>query len=193
MNSRLKMSVIDIQPLDLDKYYKFNYMIMKEKILEAFSELGFNLENEEFGYTFHYEGINMLLMINDDDENFLNIAVPGIVDFTEDNTAILCALMEKVNSTLKYVKAYVLGESVWLFYERELFSEDDLSQLISRMILHLETALYHARKVMQELSEEKDENHQPILPNKEPNDEQLDCESESASDEKKINRRQYYD
>ena len=34
---------------------------MKEKILEAFDNLGFNLEdNESLGYHFFYEGINFL-------------------------------------------------------------------------------------------------------------------------------------
>lgn len=156
---------------------------MKEKILEAFSELGFNLENVEFGYTFNYEGINMLLMLSDDDENFLNIAVPGIVELDEDNAAILCALMDKVNSTVKYVKTYVLGESVWLFYERELFGEDDLSQLISRMILRLESALYFSRKVMQEFSEGQEEKPQPLIADISIGDDSQECESEDINDD----------
>ena len=35
----------------------------------------------------------------------------------------ICALLEKINSTLKYIKAYMLGNSVWLFYERELIEQ----------------------------------------------------------------------
>ncbi len=54
---------------------------------------------------------------------------------------------------MKYVKTYMLGNSVWLFYERELFGEEDLMTVISRMILHLEAGLVFARKAMAEIEE----------------------------------------
>ena len=47
----------------------------------------------------------------------------------------------------------MLGNSVWLFYERELFGEEDLMTVISRMILHLEAGLVFARKAMAEIEE----------------------------------------
>lgn len=131
-----------------------NWKIMKEKILEAFRDLGFKLEEEEgMGYCFNYEGLNLLYMYNENDEEFLNIALPGIVEVEEDRMLQICALLEKINSTLKYVKAYMLGNSVWLFYERELFGEEDLMTVISRMILHLEAGLVFARKAMAEIEE----------------------------------------
>ena len=127
---------------------------MKEKILEAFRELGFKLEEEEgMGYRFNYEGLNLLYMYNENNEEFLNIALPGIVEVEEDRMLQICALLEKINSTLKYVKTYMLGNSVWLFYERELFGEEDLMTVISRMILHLEAGLVFARKAMAEIEE----------------------------------------
>ena len=152
---------------------------MKEKILEAFRELGFKLEEEEgMGYCFNYEGLNLLYMYNENDEEFLNIALPGIVEVEEDKMLQICALLEKINSTLKYIKAYMLGNSVWLFYERELIEqreqsrtcsdyaesrekktegqlcgEEDLMTVISRMILHLEAGLVFARKAMAEIEE----------------------------------------
>ena len=152
---------------------------MKEKILEAFRDLGFKLEEDEgMGYSFNYEGLNLLHMYNENDEEFLNIALPGIVEVEEDNMLQICALLEKINSTLKYIKAYMLGNSVWLFYERELIEqreqnrtcsdyaesqekktegqlcgEEDLVTVISRMILHLEAGLVFARKAMAEIEE----------------------------------------
>ena len=134
---------------------------MKEKILEAFRELGFKLEEEEgMGYFFNYEGLNLLYMYNESDEEFLNIALPGIVEVEEDRMLQICALLEKINSTLKYVKTYMLGNSVWLFYERELIEQreqsrtcSDLMTVISRMILHLEAGLVFARKAMAEIEE----------------------------------------
>lgn len=127
---------------------------MKEKILEAFKDLGFKLEETEgMGYNFNYEGLNLLYMYNENDEEFLNIALPGIIEVEEGKMLQICALLEKINSTLKYVKAYIFGNGVWLFYERELFSEEDLMTVISRMILHLEAGLAFVRKAMAEIEE----------------------------------------
>jgi len=125
---------------------------MKEKILAAFENLGFNLEDtESLGYTFNYEGINCLYMYNEDDENFLNISAPGIYDLEEDNKEKYEELKEKINSTLKYIKAYTLGNSLWLFYERDLLDNDDLEEVIRHMILHLAAALMFARDTIEKM------------------------------------------
>ena len=125
---------------------------MKEKILAAFENLGFNLEdNESLGYHFYYEGINFLYMYNEDDEDFLNISVPGIYDLEEDNKENYDALKEKINSTLKYVKAYTLGDSLWIFYERDLLGNEDLEEVIRHMILHLAAALMFARDSIEKI------------------------------------------
>ena len=125
---------------------------MKEKILAAFDNLGFNLEdNESLGYHFYYEGINFLYMYNEDDEDFLNISVPGIYDLKENNKEDYNALKEKINSTLKYVKAYTLGDSLWLFYERDLLGNEDVEEVLRCMILHLAAALIFARDSIEKI------------------------------------------
>lgn len=125
---------------------------MKEKILAAFENLGFNLEDtESLGFSFNYEGINYLYMYNEDDESFLNISVPGIYDLEEDNKEKYDALKEKINSTLKYVKAYTLGKELWLFYERNLLGNEDLEEVIRHMILHLAAALMFARDSIEKI------------------------------------------
>lgn len=125
---------------------------MKEKILAAFENLGFNLEDiESLGFSFNYEGINYLYMYNEDDEDFLNISVPGIYDLEEDNKENYDALKEKINSTLKYVKAYTLGDSLWIFYERDLLGNEDLEEVIRHMILHLAAALMFARDSIEKI------------------------------------------
>ena len=131
---------------------------MKEKILEAFAELGFKLEQmDDFGYGFSYEGTNFIFMPNADDEDFLNICVPGIYDLEEESPLTFIELMNKINSTLKYIKAYELGKSIWLFYERELFGDEDLAKVISRMILHLEAGLMFYRKAMAEIKSNEED------------------------------------
>lgn len=122
---------------------------MKEKILEAFKALGFELEElEGMGYGFQYEGKHFLYMYNEDDEDFLNISLPGVLDIEDENDTTFYHVMDKLNGTLKYVKAYKLNDSMWLFYERELFGGEDLKQVLSRMILHLEAALMFLHRAM---------------------------------------------
>lgn len=122
--------------------------------MEAFDSLGFKLEDEENGgYGFTYEGLNLLLLYNEDDTDFLNIALPGIFEAEDGKVFQVCALMEKINSTLKYVKAYLFGNSVWMFYERELFDGEDLPMVISRMILRMEAGLQFARKTIAEIED----------------------------------------
>lgn len=120
-----------------------------EKILNIFREMGFEMEDlGSLGYGFKYEGVNFLFMPSEDDKDFLSIAVPGLVDSEDVPEAVISALIEKVNSTLKYVKAYTLGDALWLFYERELFEEEDLEPIIARMILHLDAATYFVRRAL---------------------------------------------
>lgn len=56
--------------------------------------------------------------------------------------------MDKLNSTLKYVKTNKLGDGMWLFYERELYGGEDLEKLLSRMILHLEAGINFFRNLI---------------------------------------------
>ena len=114
-------------------------MTMKEKILEAFKALGFKVEDlDGTAYGFHYEGRNFLLFLNDADEDFLNIALPCVLEQDDVDDQVFTEAMEKVNSTLRYVKAYKAFGGMSLFYERELSGGEDLREVIRRMILHIE-------------------------------------------------------
>ena len=126
---------------------------MKEKILEAFAELGFKLEQmDAFGYGFSYEGTNFIFVPNANDEEFLNISVPGVYDCEGESPLTFLELMNKINSTLKYIKAYEVGKSIWLFYERELFGDEDLMTVISHMIVNLDAGLAFVRKAVAEIN-----------------------------------------
>lgn len=117
-------------------------MTMKEKILETLRMMGFEIEEmEDFGYGFQYEGKNYLYMPNSEDEDFLSISIPAIMDCDDVSNEVFYLLMDKLNSTLKYVKTNKLGDSMWLFYERELYGGEDLEKLLTHMILHLEAGI----------------------------------------------------
>ncbi|MCD8309715.1 MAG: hypothetical protein LUB83_00650 [Prevotellaceae bacterium] len=128
---------------------------MKEKILEALVELGYTPKRvNDLGYGFTGNGTDFIYLIDDDDEHFLCLAVPGIYELSEANVVNFLVLAEKLNSAPKYVKAYRMHDSLWLFYERELFGGEDLELLLSRMIMHLENAARQGREFLEKLEAE---------------------------------------
>ena len=124
---------------------------MKEKILETWVDMGFKLEEVgDLGYSFKYEGAKFLYL-TDADEDFLSISIPGFYELEDGDVAKFCCLSEKINSTLKYVKAYSMADNMWLMYERELIGDEDLEKIILRMIIHLSRGLDFARKTIAEI------------------------------------------
>ena len=145
---------------------------MNKEVLEALMALGFELEEmEEVGYGFQYEGKKFLYVDNEGDENYLNIALPMVLDYDEENDVEFYQLMDMLNHTLKYVKAHKLSDSMWLFYERELFGNEDLKQVLCSMIIHLEVGLNFFRKVMAGHDGDSDTNDALVVADNEKDDE----------------------
>lgn len=131
--------------------------MMKEKILDTFKALGFEMkELEGFGYSFEYEGRSYLYLPNEDDEDFLSVSLPAIWDNDEEKDVNFYQVMDKLNGTLKYVKVNKFNGSMWLFYERELLENEDLKRLLSHMIFHLESGYVFFRKVKTASQREND-------------------------------------
>ena len=127
---------------------------MKEKIVEALRDLGFILEEVSgIGYHFKFEAVNMFYL-NSEDEQFVSIIVPGIFETENSDMDVVYKTMEKVNSTLKYVKAYLWNDSITLTYEREMFGEENLEEMLGSMIVQLESALRFSRNVIETLQNE---------------------------------------
>lgn len=130
---------------------------MKEKILETLKAMGFELEDMEgFGYGFHYEGTHLLYMYNEDDEDFLTFALPALLEIDDEDDVLYYQVMDKINRTLKYVKANKFSGSIWLFYERELLGNEDMQLVLSHMIFHLDEAMNFFNRAMKNSVEEED-------------------------------------
>ena len=103
----------------------------KELVLSKFKELGFALEDAgEFGYFFKFEELNFLYLPDENDENFLRLAVPNIFDVTADNRSLVMEVINVTNISVKYSKTNVLNENVWAFYECRLIGDDNLEEII---------------------------------------------------------------
>ncbi len=125
---------------------------MNERILNTLTAMGFQPEAvEDACYAFHYEGVNFLYLPSDDDD-FLNIAVPAIWDIDDKNSLVVYKIMDMLNATAKYVKANMYADEMWLFYERELIGDENLEEVITRMIVHLEGTLIFFRNTLDEIA-----------------------------------------
>lgn len=134
---------------------------MKEKILEAFKALGFKMEElDEMAFGFSYEGRNFLYIPSDNDEEFLSIALPCVLEEEDADEEIFYQIADKLNSTLKYVKAYKAFDGISLFYERELIGDEDLKMVIRKMIRHLETGLYILHRDIINSDDEKEDDEE---------------------------------
>ncbi len=119
-----------------------------ELVLSKFEELGLTLEDAgEFGYFFKFEDLNFLYLPDEDDKNYLRLAVPNIFDVTADNRSLVMEVVNETNMSVKYSKTCVSNDSVWSFYEHRLFGEDNIEDTIEYGIrlLQVTVGLYYRK------------------------------------------------
>ena len=109
--------------------------------MSGFKTMGFDPKELSFGYEFEYEDLHYLFLPSDNDEKFLSLALPAVLNFNDEEHPATYEMMDELNSTIKYVKASRIHDAIWLFYERELQGNEDLEALLTAMIMALEAAL----------------------------------------------------
>ena len=125
-------------------------MNQKEIILEELSSMGFEpIELGNVGYAFKYEELNYLYMPDDNDEQFLRIAVPQLYDVTDENRVAVLEAMHDTGLMLKYSKVCIMYEdTVWAIYEHRFSTCEDLAEILEHIIRVLEaTAQVFHKKI----------------------------------------------
>ena len=92
---------------------------------------------------FKYQMANFLFINNDEDEEFFQLLMPGIYDVTDDNRDVVLEAANKVNHSIKVVKACVVNDSVWLFFENLLDHTPEVDDIIPRALAILQGAHQH--------------------------------------------------
>ena len=126
---------------------------MKEKVLETLKKLGFVTIEIDNYHMFEYEGKGYLYSVDDNDDSFLSFAIPNIMNAEsddeeeyDDNFSEMLRVECEVNSKVKYVKALIVKDSLWLACEREVYAEENYEQLVPMMILRLFKAAEFVRE-----------------------------------------------
>lgn len=119
-------------------------LIAKSLTLAWLKERQVAARNTKVGVNFTYDGWNFLLWHDADDPLFFRLALPGILDVTDQNYARALMACNTVNWNYKVVKAslYEYEEagkpqaSVWVCYEQILGPTDD-SEIVTRAVTAL--------------------------------------------------------
>lgn len=130
----------------------------KHLLLEYLKTHGLTAKRSKVGVNFDYEGWNFLLWNDADDPMFFRLALPGILDVTDENYAQALMACNSVNWNYKVVKASLYDyeeagrrhASVWVCYEQEI---DDGHSVSSDFVPRVINALIDAAEKVQTLTE----------------------------------------
>lgn len=120
-------------------------MKTSEMVLNFLRQQGFcpEIDQDNGNIIFKFQMANFLFINNDEDEEFFQLIMPGIYDVTEDQREIIMETANKVNHSIKVVKACILRDSVWLFFEILLDHTPDVEDIIPRALSILQGARQH--------------------------------------------------
>lgn len=113
---------------------------MKERILEVLASLGFIIDHiEGDNIAFDFEDCRIIMVQNQEDDHFLFLTIPCIVNNTELSGQELADIMNIANYELRFTKTYCPnGEDVWMAYEYEVLNDtEDLEVILTHMIQNL--------------------------------------------------------
>lgn len=116
-----------------------------ELVLNFLRQQGFcpEVDEDNGNIWFKYQMVNFLFINNDEDEEFFQLLMPGIYDVTDDNRDVVLEAANKVNHSIKVIKACVVNDSVWLLFENLLDHTPEVDDIIPRALAILQSARQH--------------------------------------------------
>ena len=93
-------------------------------------------KDEDGDIVFKYQMKNFIIFDTTDDEQYLQIALPGIYDVTEENLVEVLAACNSVNRGIKVAKVIITGDnkSVWVVYESMLDTTPVYDDIVPRSL-----------------------------------------------------------
>ena len=106
-----------------------------EMVMKFLQEQGFcpKVDEDNGSIIFKYQMGTFLFINNDEDEEFFQLAFPGIYDgVTEENRELVLEAANKVNSKVKVAKVIVPDDDVWVLFEVILDQSPEVGSIIKR-------------------------------------------------------------
>ena len=95
---------------------------------------GLRPEETDFGFVFEYQKLTFFIFWDDDDNQYLKLALPGIYNVDDNNREDAIVAANEVNIEWKVIKAVVLSDEVWVVAEQLIDKDPNLSDLVPRTI-----------------------------------------------------------
>lgn len=117
-------------------------MKTSERVLDFLKKQGFcpEVDSDNGNILFKYQMRTFLFINNDEDEEFFQLALPAIMDVTEDNRELVLEACNKTNFGIKVIKCCIPHDDVWVFFEILLDSSPEVQDIIPRALSILQGA-----------------------------------------------------
>lgn len=107
---------------------------MKNLVMNFLRQEGFQPQETPFGIAFKADGLSYAVLIDEDDSQFLRIALPNIFDVTAENRVAVLEAINTVNMDMKVSKTCIWGDSVTVFVEQLIDESPELGDIIPRTL-----------------------------------------------------------
>lgn len=97
-------------------------------------ESGYSPEETDFGFVFNHKNLTFLIFWDDDDNQYLKLALPGIYNVDDNNKLNSLKAANEVNIEWKVIKAVVTSDEVWVVAEQLIDKNPNFPDLIPRTI-----------------------------------------------------------
>ena len=128
-------------------------MATTDNVMNFLRQQGFcpEIDEDNGNILFKYQMGNFIYVDNqDDDDEFFQLLMPGIYDVTDDNREVVYEAMNRVNHSIKVVKACNINDSVWLFFENLLDSSPEVGDIMPRALQILQAGRHNFYQALSE-------------------------------------------
>lgn len=120
-----------------------------ELVLNFLKKEGFcpEVDEESGNIFFKFQMCTVVFINNDEDEEFFQLAFPGIYSVTEENRDIVLEAINRVNSKVKVAKLVAPDEEVWVLFEVILDESPEVGSIIKRglgILMHATQSFFSA-------------------------------------------------
>lgn len=106
----------------------------KNEVGAYLSSEGLRPQETDFGYVFEYQNLTFFIIWDDNDDQYLKIALPGIFNVDDNNRDDALVAVNEVNKEWKVIKSVVTDDEVWVVAEQFVDKDPKLSDLVPRTI-----------------------------------------------------------
>ena len=107
-------------------------------IKKIFKEMGFDLVSvSKEVYVFNFEDVKVLYLPDSKDSDCLRLAIPCVYEITTNNKDLMAEIINETNLKIKYAKALVISDQVWLNYECFMPENANVEEVITHCLMVL--------------------------------------------------------